>query len=208
MPTSTFFNLPEEKRQNLVDLALVEFAHNDYEKASLSKIVARAGIAKGSIYQYFKDKQDMYFYLISLATQKKGEFLAGILEERSDAPIFERLLALFSAMLKFQQRYPLLAQLGNRILNVNSPLSKDLIEKARTSTQRQFCELFIQGQATGEIRMDVDPMAAGFILSAGILEAGNQPDLTLQDFEKIYTQLVSILKIGMLRADQKNGAQQ
>lgn len=205
MPTSTFFNLPDEKRQRITQLSLAEFAEHDYENASISRIVVQAGIAKGSLYQYFADKQDLYFYLVSLASQKKGEFMAGILGGQSDVPVFERLHILFSAMLEFQQQFPLFAKLGNRILNANSPFSKELLEKARIATQRQFSELFEAGQSTGEIRMEVDPTAAGFIMSAVILEAGNQLDMTLQDFEKVYTQLVLILKNGMSKSENENG---
>jgi AcrR family transcriptional regulator len=46
MPTSTFWNWPANKRQLLIDIAVEEFANNDYDNASISRIVARAGIAK------------------------------------------------------------------------------------------------------------------------------------------------------------------
>jgi TetR/AcrR family transcriptional regulator len=64
MPKPTFFNLTDDKRQRLIDLAIEEFAENDYDLASISKIVAQAGIAKGSFYQYFEDKKDLYQYLL------------------------------------------------------------------------------------------------------------------------------------------------
>ena len=64
MPTQTFHNLPPDKREKIVELALEEFSERPYAQASLSRIVARAGIAKGSIYQYFTDKFDLYRWLI------------------------------------------------------------------------------------------------------------------------------------------------
>jgi AcrR family transcriptional regulator len=76
MPKTTFFNLPEEKRRLILDLAIEEFAERDYKSASISNIVARAGIAKGSLYQYFEDKHDLYLYLIELAGEEKKVFLA------------------------------------------------------------------------------------------------------------------------------------
>jgi hypothetical protein len=56
--SQTFSNLPEEKRQRILRIAIDEFADNDYDSASVSRIVARAGIAKGSFYQCFVDKDD------------------------------------------------------------------------------------------------------------------------------------------------------
>ena len=66
MPKETFFNLPEAKRQRIIDLALAEFAEKDYDTASISRIVSQAGIAKGSFYQYFENKEDLYTYLLTL----------------------------------------------------------------------------------------------------------------------------------------------
>ena len=65
MPTATFFGLPEDRRTRLVEEAITEFAERSYAEASLSQIVRRAGIAKGSLYQYFSDKLDLYRWLLA-----------------------------------------------------------------------------------------------------------------------------------------------
>lgn len=75
MPTETFENLPAEKREKFIDAALEEFANNAYRSASISRITDRAGIAKGSVYQYFLDKKDLYLYLIDLGGKVKLDFL-------------------------------------------------------------------------------------------------------------------------------------
>ena len=71
MPKSTFMNLPEGKRGAIIGIAFEEFALNSYEHASLSRIVERAGIAKGSMYQYFADKHELYLYLVDLAARSE-----------------------------------------------------------------------------------------------------------------------------------------
>ncbi len=58
--SQTFSNLPEEKRQRILRIAIDEFADNDYDSASGSRIVAWAGIATGSFYQSFADKDDLW----------------------------------------------------------------------------------------------------------------------------------------------------
>jgi AcrR family transcriptional regulator len=201
MPTSTFLNLPEDKRQRFVDLALQEFAENDYKNASISRVVARAGIAKGSLYQYFNDKRDLFFYLLSLASQKKQEFLADILSNAANRTVFEQLDDLFTAMLHFQEQYPLYAQLGNRMLSDDSPLSNEILASARSATQKQFSQLFEGGKASGEVRFDADTEAAGFIVASLILSVGNQPLFDLDEFKGIYRNLLSILKNGLATPD-------
>jgi AcrR family transcriptional regulator len=65
MPTRTFFALPEERRDRLVREAIAEFSERSYAEASLSQIAQRSRIPKGSFYQYFEDKLDLYRWLIT-----------------------------------------------------------------------------------------------------------------------------------------------
>ena len=58
-------------------IALEEFADRDYDGASVSRVVARAGIAKGSIYQYFTDKKDLYLHLVDEAGRVLLEEITG-----------------------------------------------------------------------------------------------------------------------------------
>jgi len=52
------------KKEKIINAAIVEFSQNGYEKASTNAIVKRAGVSKGLIYHYFKNKQALYDYLI------------------------------------------------------------------------------------------------------------------------------------------------
>ena len=65
MPTATFTRLPSARRERLVADAIAEFAERSYAEASLSRIARRSGIAKGSFYQYFENKLDLYRYLVT-----------------------------------------------------------------------------------------------------------------------------------------------
>jgi AcrR family transcriptional regulator len=76
MPTATFFGLPEERRDRLVREAIAEFSERPYSEASLSQIAQRSGIPKGSFYQYFQDKLDLYRWLVTdEAPRHKREFI-------------------------------------------------------------------------------------------------------------------------------------
>ena len=63
MPKETFHNLPEEKKGQFINAALEEFAGNNFDTASVTRIVKKLGIAKGSVYQYFEDKLELWLYL-------------------------------------------------------------------------------------------------------------------------------------------------
>ena len=60
MPTETWWNLPSEKRQRVTRAAMIEFGKRGFSAGSLNVIAREAGIAKGSLFQYFDDKLDMF----------------------------------------------------------------------------------------------------------------------------------------------------
>ncbi len=62
MPTQTFFDLPKRKRERILSAARQVFLSAPYEKASIQAIVEAADIPRGSFYQYFADKEDLYLY--------------------------------------------------------------------------------------------------------------------------------------------------
>lgn len=63
MPKQTFFNLPPAKQRNIVYAALTEFTNKGYLLGSVGTIAKNATVSKGSMYQYFEDKQEFYIYL-------------------------------------------------------------------------------------------------------------------------------------------------
>ena len=66
MPTDTFFRLPEEKRARILEGAWSEFTAVPYAEASINRIVRTSRIPRGSFYQYFTDKEDLYRYLLEM----------------------------------------------------------------------------------------------------------------------------------------------
>lgn len=64
MPTATFFRLPEEKRERLIDACWDELTRVRFTDVSINRIIAAARIPRGSFYQYFEDKEDPIRYLL------------------------------------------------------------------------------------------------------------------------------------------------
>jgi len=60
MPTETWWNLPPEKRARVTTAAMIEFGKRGFSAGSLNVIAREAEIAKGSLFQYFEDKLDMF----------------------------------------------------------------------------------------------------------------------------------------------------
>ena len=60
------------KYKQIIDAAVVVIAENGYHNAQVSKIAKQARVADGTIYLYFKNKEDV---LISLFQEKMGQFV-------------------------------------------------------------------------------------------------------------------------------------
>lgn len=85
MPKSTYFHLPEEKKERLMRAAVTEFTRAPFAKASISNIIQIAEIPRGSFYQYFEDKQDIFQYMLAnLGEQLGAKFRAIILRRKGD----------------------------------------------------------------------------------------------------------------------------
>ena len=72
MPKETFFNLPDDKRKLIISSAMQEFSKTNYDTASINQICKKSNIPKGSFYQYFADKLDLYVYIMTLAIEKSS----------------------------------------------------------------------------------------------------------------------------------------
>lgn len=94
MPSTTFFNLPEEKRQRLLAAARMEFARVPYEDASVNRIIQTAGIPRGSFYMYFTDKEDLFRYLMESYGRILEERLGQLLDQ-AEGDLFTAFLGLY-----------------------------------------------------------------------------------------------------------------
>lgn len=64
MAKQTFLNLPDEKRNTILDSLKKEFSRASLKDALVSNIVKDAKIPRGSFYQYFDNIEDAYYYVI------------------------------------------------------------------------------------------------------------------------------------------------
>ena len=169
---STFTNLPPDRQEAVVMASAEEFALKDYESASLSEIIKRIGIAKGSFYRYFDSKLSLYRYVLNYALQLRLQHEGQILNAPID-DFFEALVQNFQAKLAFDLKYPLFAALSYKVL-------QEQHEEVRPTQQELKRQIFdvLKGmlkeqQGRGLVRndLDLDLMAHSiFHLQAGMYD--------------------------------------
>ncbi len=164
MPKSTFQNLPSDKRERFTSAALDEFALHDYRTASLSRIVRAAGIAKGSVYQYFDGKQDLYLHLVTLAAERKFGFIDGALPTDVGG-FFERFRLTVFHGARFDFTHPRLASLlYNVTYEPSGPETRAVSAQLKAASYRYLRELVEAGVRAGDLRADLDVDFAVFVL--------------------------------------------
>ena len=165
MPYPTFFNLPEDKRRQIVETLVDAFAKNDYQAVSVSQITDQAGISKGSFYQYFEDKADSYLYLIQLAVDEKMAFMQQVDSPDQPKDIFDNLRWLLNIGVSFEFSNPRLAQISYRAVFGDVPLPAETLALIREGGTAYFRQTVQQGIEAGTVREDIDPETAAFVFN-------------------------------------------
>ena len=80
MPTDTWNRLPQARRDAVLAAAEHEFSANGFSRGSLNVIAREAGVAKGSLFQYFDDKVDLFAHLSDRAVDRVGEAMSAAAE--------------------------------------------------------------------------------------------------------------------------------
>jgi len=172
MPKDTFFNLPDYKRNRIIKIAIREFAENPYDVASISNIVREAGIAKGSFYQYFEDKQDLYRYLIELGTEERLNVIKALPAQDLSGDLFVYIRWLFQSSVYFELKEPGLAQVAYRAFVDEVPFPEMAEELRRRGPTQFFKQLLAQGVHHGDISPWTDLDLAAFIMEATFFQFG------------------------------------
>lgn len=129
MPTKVFNELSSYKKEKIIDMAIKEFAEYGYENGSTNRIVKNSGISKGSLFKYFENKEELYFYLIdTVSVQMATEIQADIKGLSKD--LFERVIDYSTAEISWYVSNP---DKGRFLIGVaaesGSDIGKKIIER-------------------------------------------------------------------------------
>jgi AcrR family transcriptional regulator len=156
MPKETFFNLPDEKRQRVVETAIDEFAKRSYHKARVTAIADNAGIAKGSFYQYFEDKKDLFKYIMDLTVNRKLDYINNdMIVNKEKYGFFQLLREIYLSGIRFARENPQLLAIGNQLLN-NRELQLEIMGEYRDQSSEFFQKLLKEGLKKGELDPEID----------------------------------------------------
>jgi AcrR family transcriptional regulator len=157
---ATFLRLPPEKQARILDRFLLEFTQHDYAHASLSNVVKDLGIAKGSVYQYFGSKLELYNHLQEICQTEKMRYVFGT--KRQDYPDFwEWYKQMFAQGIRFDLERPLHSHFLYRSAHDRSNPELAALNKATLRRSLSAIEGLVKAeQASGQI---TDRYSASYI---------------------------------------------
>jgi AcrR family transcriptional regulator len=126
------YNLPEEKRERLVNAIKEEFARVPFHKVSINQIVQGAEISRGSFYQYFSDKKDMLNYILLDYQQMMIERIKNSLNA-NNGDIFKLFIDILDFTIEFGMEKEAIAFCKNLFADfkVNTSLYLNMMRKCK-----------------------------------------------------------------------------
>lgn len=155
------------RKEGIIDAAAQLFAERHYHQVRMDDIAARAGISKGTLYLYFKDKQALYLALILHAMQRLFE---EVRRETIDlGPPEERLRRIIREVIRFFHCHPYFVELIQRIEVSQAGFSTTPLGESRTRFLNLLVELLRECDCSGRFAV-ADPELAALALMGMIRE--------------------------------------
>jgi AcrR family transcriptional regulator len=161
MPTVTWARVDPARRAAVIAAAEAEFGAHGYSRGSLNVIARRAGVAKGSLFQYFADKRDLYAFIADVASQRVRSYMEGRIRELDPSrPFFEFLPDLLDDWVAYFADHP-----RERALHAAASFEVDADARVsvRTVVHRHYLDvlrpLVRDAQARGDLLADADTEA-------------------------------------------------
>jgi AcrR family transcriptional regulator len=158
MPKPTWDNLDERRRRRVLQAAMAEFGAHGYSGGSLNVIAREAGVAKGSLFQYFEDKFDFFAHVAEYTSVEIYAAMAPYLVPAPDGtPFVEHLGDLVDVWMDYMAAHPL--ERG-----VTAATTMELDPEIRRAVRDPVHRLYAQGLrpllesavAAGHLRPDAD----------------------------------------------------
>ena len=139
MPRPTWENLEPQRRERVLHAAMAEFGRHGYSGGSLNVIARDADVAKGSLFQYFTDKFDLFSHVAEQASLRIYAVMAPHLAEpRAGRSFVDHFTHLVDIWIDYMAEHPL--ERG-----VTAATTMELDPEVRKAVREPVHRLYAQG---------------------------------------------------------------
>jgi len=156
-----------EKRERILDAAERIFARDGFFAAKVADVAKDAGVADGTIYLYFKSKDDLLISLFESRMERVNQTLAAAIAPIDTAPA--KLLALIETYVGLVKEQPSTAEIMTVELRQSSKFMKEYDNPKFADLLRLIAAIVADGQAAGELGTTIPPAIAARMIF-GVLD--------------------------------------
>jgi AcrR family transcriptional regulator len=156
LPKRTFNRLDDDKKERVMRAAIEEFQACGFENAKIEVIALNAGVAKGSIYQYFDDKKELFLYSVTWAIE---HFMKMIDRQTplKDMDVYEYFLSGSRERFDIIRKEPLLISFTMDFTHGKyGKLTEEISRELKLVGDEYELRLIANGKKRGTIRDDMD----------------------------------------------------
>jgi len=164
MPKETFHNLDDTKKQRIMDASIKEFAYHSYSEVKLSRIINAAKIPRGSFYQYFEDKKDLYMYIFTKIAEEKIKYMSNILLNPENKSFLDLFRALYKSGLSFAINNPDYIRISKHLMVNRGEIYDELVGDNLDIAKDYYINWIETDKTLGRVRQDVDSKLLAEIL--------------------------------------------
>src|SRR4051794_21610886 len=167
--------LDPSRGQQILDSAAQLFSRRHYHEVRMDDIAAQSGVAKGTLYRYFADKEDLYLALTVRGTQRLLEESQARIARATRAD--DKLRSFIAGIVCFYERYPYFLDLWARVETSRSAASVAALQSIRSQFLRLVTDIMTELEAEGRYHTG-DPHLAALALmgmNRGVLRFLPQP---------------------------------
>lgn len=167
-----FYSLELEKQQRIINAALKEFARNGYEKASTNEIVKEAEISKGSLFNYFNSKKELYLFLFDYVTEIINKIYDEV--DLNERDFFERMRQFGLVKFKIYKKFPCVFDFLNAVAEEDAAEVKPEIKRIGNDLISKGLEQGYKNIDFTKFRDDIDIKKTIDIINCAILGLAEQ----------------------------------
>ena len=191
MPKDTFFNLDDIKRQRIVDAAIEEFGGLHYDKVTINGIVKSAGIPKGSFYQYFENKDDLYIYLFTNLASNKMDLFDSLKSRIPELDFRDYMMEYIMLLKKAEIGNDKMLKLKKEFLEeCPQHIKKEILKREMPRSLNTFESIIDSYVTKGEFSKDLNTKTAAYVTVMGI---SNLEHYNFEESENVMDVLSSII---------------
>jgi TetR/AcrR family transcriptional regulator len=165
MPKDTFKQLPDEKRERITAAAATLFAERGFAATDVAQIAKQAGVAKGSLYNYFESKEDLYFFVCRDGLERSRRAVYGGIEPEWD--VYRQIEYIFRQGAQFARAHPEYIQLYLAVSSAGMDrFARDLSLEVEKYTADHLKKLIGDSIRQGVVRPDIDVNLTAFLINS------------------------------------------